>query len=98
MSQRVISFHYTLTDASGQTIDSSIGQEPMQYMEGAQQIIPGLEKEIQGLKAKDKKKIQVAAAEAYGPRDERFVMDVPLEKIPAKDLKIGQMFQITADK
>jgi len=98
MNPRVVSFHYTLIDPSGQTLDSSIGHEPMTYMEGGQQIIPGLERQIQGLKAKDKKKIQVPAAEAYGLRDDRFVMDVPFEKIPVKDLKVGQQFQITTDK
>src|SRR5579885_958275 len=97
MNPRVVTFHYTLTDPSGQTIDSSVGHEPMMYMEGLRQIIPGLERQIQPLKAKDKKKIQVPAAEAYGPRDERYVMDVPLEKIPVKDLKVGQQFQITPD-
>lgn len=97
MSPRVVSIHYTLTDHSGQTLDSSIGQEPLKYMEGAQQIIPGLEQQLKALKVKDKKKIQVPAAEAYGARDDRFVMDVPLEKLPVKDLQVGQQFQINAD-
>lgn len=97
MSPRVVTFHYTLTDPSGQTIDSSAGHEPMTYMEGAQQIIPGLESRIQPLRAKDKKKIQVPAAEGYGPRDERFIMDVPLDRLPVKDLHVGQQFQITTD-
>ena len=97
MNPRVVSFHYTLTDSSGKTIDSSVGQEPMTYREGGQQIIPGLERRIQALGAKDKKKIQVPAAEAYGLRDERLVMNVPLERMPTKDLKVGQKFQINND-
>ncbi|HEX5036909.1 MAG TPA: peptidylprolyl isomerase [bacterium] len=96
MNPRVVTFHYTLTDPAGKTLDSSVGQEPMTYMEGAEQIIPGLEKQIQALKAKDKKKIQVPAAEAYGARDDRFIMNVPLDRLP-KTLKIGQQFTITAD-
>jgi FKBP-type peptidyl-prolyl cis-trans isomerase SlyD len=96
MNPRVVTFHYTLTDPAGKTLDSSAGLEPMTYMEGAQQIIPGLEKQMQPLKAGDKKKVQVPAAEAYGPRDERFVMNVPLDRLP-KTLKIGQQFTITAD-
>ena len=96
MSQRVISFHYTLTDPSGQTIDSSVGQEPMVYMEGAQQIIPGLENQIRLLQVKEKKKINVPAAEAYGNREESFVIQVPLEKMP-KDIQLGQQFQVNAD-
>jgi FKBP-type peptidyl-prolyl cis-trans isomerase SlyD len=96
MNPRVVTFHYTLTDPAGKTLDSSVGQEPMTYMEGAEQISPGLEKQMQALKAKDKKKIQVPAAEAYGLRDDRFVMNVPLDRLP-KTLKIGQQFTITAD-
>lgn len=96
MNPRVVTFHYTLTDPAGKTLDSSVGQEPMTYMEGAEQIIPGLEKQLQPLKAKDKKKIKVPAAEAYGPRDDRFLMSVPLERLP-KTIQIGQQFTITAD-
>lgn len=97
MSPRVISIHYTLTDKSGQTIDSSVGQEPLSYIEGGQQIIPGLEKQIQPLKTKDKKKIEVPADEAYGVRDERFVLEVPLDRLPVKNLQIGQQFQVSED-
>ena len=96
MSPRVVTFHYTLTDKNGQTIDSSVGQEPMTYMEGAQQIIPGLESRILPLKAKDKSKIQVPAEEGYGKRDERAVINVPRERLP-KELEVGQQFQVTQD-
>jgi FKBP-type peptidyl-prolyl cis-trans isomerase SlyD len=98
MNPRVVSFHYTLTDPAGQTIDSSAGHEPLMYMEGSHQIIPGLERQITTLKVSDKKKIQVPAAEAYGLRDNRYIMDVPLDKLPVKDLQVGQMFQISEDK
>ena len=98
MSPRVVSFHYTLTDNAGNTVDSSIGQAPLTYMEGGHQIIPGLERQLQTLKEKDKKKISVPFAEAYGPREDRFIMNVPREKIPVKDVKVGQQFQITQDQ
>jgi FKBP-type peptidyl-prolyl cis-trans isomerase SlyD len=65
MQPRVISFHYTLTGPQGNTIDSSEGNAPLMYMEGAGQIIPGLEDRMKDLKKGEKKKIQVPAAEAY---------------------------------
>ena len=68
MSQKVISFHYTLTDKSDKVIDASKGRGPVTFMEGAGQIIPGLEKQLTALKVGDKKKIEVPAAEAYGER------------------------------
>ena len=71
---RVVSFHYTLTDPKGQKLDSSAGREPMTYMEGAGQIIPGLEQELQGLKVEEKKRIMVPAKSAYGVRDEKFLI------------------------
>ncbi len=97
MKARVISFHYTLTNAEGKKLDSSVGQTPLSYLEGAHQIIPGLEKEIKPLKVKDKKKIKVTPEEAYGLRDERFVVQVPRENLPKKDLKVGDQFQVAND-
>jgi len=97
MNPRVVTFHYTLTDKGGQTIDSSAGHEPMTYMEGAQQIIPGLERQMTTLKAKEKAKIQVPASEAYGARDERVVLNVPLDRLP-KTVQIGQQFQVSQDR
>lgn len=91
----VIAFHYTLTGPTGATLDSSVGQEPMSFIEGSGQIIPGLEKKIKGLK--DKQKIAIAAAEAYGQRDDRLVLKVPRDKLPAGDIALGTQFQISGD-
>ena len=65
---RVVSFHYTLTDGAGKVIDSSKGQAPLTFMEGSGAIIPGLERQMAGLKKGESKKISVLAAEAYGAR------------------------------
>ncbi len=92
MKKRVVSFHYTLTDADGKMLDSSSGREPLTYMEGVGQIIPGLEKELANLKKGDKRKISVAAAEAYGLRDEAKIIKVPRETLPAQGIKVGDRF------
>lgn len=90
--QRVISMHYTLTDPKGVTLDSSIGGEPLTYMEEAGQIIPGLESEVKKLKKGDKKKIDVAPEQAYGLRNEQLMVPVPREQFPKQDIKVGDQF------
>lgn len=98
MNPRIVSFHYTLTDPSGKTLDSSAGQEPLTYMEGASQIIPGLEKAMLLLQAQDKRKISVPAAEAYGPREESQIFEISKDKFPPGNIKVGDQFQAGADE
>jgi FKBP-type peptidyl-prolyl cis-trans isomerase SlyD len=93
MAAKVISFHYTLTDSSGKTLDSSEGDEPLSFLEGVGQIIPGLETALSKLKVGEKKKINVPAKDAYGHRDDKKLVEVALEQLPKKDVKIGDMFQ-----
>jgi FKBP-type peptidyl-prolyl cis-trans isomerase SlyD len=93
MAAKVISFHYKLTDPKGTELDSSEGSEPLSYLEGVGQIIPGLETALAKLKVGEKKKINVAARDAYGEHDEKKLVEVPLEQLPKKDIKIGDMFQ-----
>ena len=97
MTAKVISFHYTLTDPSGKKLDSSEGDEPLSFLEGAGQIIPGLEAALSKLKAGEKKQVKVVAKDAYGNRDDKKVVEVPLEQLPKKDVKIGDMFQTGQD-
>ncbi|AZZ95005.1 MULTISPECIES: FKBP-type peptidyl-prolyl cis-trans isomerase [unclassified Hahella] len=76
---RVVSIHYTLTNDDGEVIDSSVGGEPLAYLEGAQNIIPGLENALRELSAGDKKKVSVDPADAYGEYSAELVQVVPLE-------------------
>lgn len=69
MAPKVISFHYTLTNKAGETLDSSQGGDPFSFIEGMGQIIPGLENALSALKDGDTKVILVPAADAYGERD-----------------------------
>ena len=66
LNPRVVSFHYTLKNSKGEQLESSFGSDPLMFLEGVGQIIPGLEKEIQMMKAGDKKVITVKASDAYG--------------------------------
>jgi FKBP-type peptidyl-prolyl cis-trans isomerase SlyD len=97
MNPKVITFHYTLTDSSGTMLDSSVGSEPLAFLSGMGQIIPGLERELAGLKKGDKKRVTVAAKDAYGMHDPANVVAVALEKMPAKNIKVGDQFRAGND-
>ncbi len=73
----IVSFDYTLTNGDGQVLDTSSGKQPLSYLHGAGNIIPGLENELAGKQAGDNVKVTVAPAEAYGERDEKLVQPVP---------------------
>jgi FKBP-type peptidyl-prolyl cis-trans isomerase SlyD len=93
---RVVSMHYTLTDETGAVLDSSReGGEPLSYLEGAGNIIPGLEKELLSMKAGDKKVVNVAAKEAYGEKRDDMIAKVPMTQFgpDAGKLKVGDRFQ-----
>jgi len=65
----VVSIDYTLTLDDGTEIDTSRGQEPLAYLHGHGQLIPGLERELYGMSVGDSKKVAVAPADGYGDVD-----------------------------
>lgn len=79
---KVVTFHYTLKDEEGAQMESSRESQPMSYLHGAQNIIPGLEKAMQGKQAGDEFEVTVEPAEAYGERNEGNV-----QRVPAKHFK-----------
>lgn len=89
---KVVTFHYTLKDAKGVQLESSFGDEPMSYLEGVGQVIPGLEDQMHGLKKGDKKTINVKAADAYGEVEKDMIVQVPRAQLPKKDIVIGDQF------
>ncbi len=98
MSRRVIGFHYTLTDKAGTVIDSSVGDEPLIFLEQSHQIIPGLERVLVLMNVGDKRKIEVKAADAYGDVNQELIIKVKRTQFPpGADLKIGDQFQVNED-
>jgi FKBP-type peptidyl-prolyl cis-trans isomerase SlyD len=87
----VVTIEYTLTDGAGNFIESTSGKEPLTYIHGAGQIVPGLERELNGLKAGDEKKVQVRPEEGYGLPDEKAFQEFPKEKVPPEAHKVGAM-------
>jgi FKBP-type peptidyl-prolyl cis-trans isomerase SlyD len=84
-------FDYTLTDDEGKVVDSSKGKEPMHYVHGKGQIIPGLEKELSGMAVGSEKKVTIKPEDAYGPVNPQAFQEVPKEKLPPEALKVGTM-------
>ena len=81
----VVSIDYTLTDDEGQVIDTSEGREPLVYLHGHNNIIPGLEKAIEGKEAGIELDVQVPPEEGYGPYREELVQDVPRDAFAGMD-------------
>jgi len=90
----IVSIHYTLKDDAGTTIDSSEGKDPLNYLHGAGNIIPGLERGLVGKSAGDKVQVTVQPEDGYGPVNEEMVQKVPREAFPGVDeIEPGMQFQ-----
>lgn len=93
-NQKVVSIHYTLTNEAGQVLDSSENQEPLAYIHGHGNIIPGLENALAGLSKGEKLKVTVAPADGYGERDDSRVQAVPRSAFQGvDDITPGMQFQ-----
>ncbi|MBI5690938.1 MAG: peptidylprolyl isomerase [Verrucomicrobia bacterium] len=91
---RIVSFHYTLRDPSGRVLDSSAGNEPITYLEGAGQIIDGLDEQLRRAQAGEKSRVEVPARKAYGERNPDQVQRVKRELLPIEgELRVGDQFQ-----
>jgi len=91
---KVVSINYVLTDNSNTVIDSSEGGEPLAYLHGANNIIPGLENALTGKVAGDKLKVTVAPEDAYGVREEEMIQLIPRERFePGVEIEVGMQFQ-----
>jgi FKBP-type peptidyl-prolyl cis-trans isomerase SlyD len=77
---RVISIDYTLTDEHNNILDSTSGSESFDYLHGFENIIPGLERALEGKKQGDHFSVTLPSADAYGERDERLIIDIPLDR------------------
>ena len=91
-----VSIHYVLTDGAGTELDNSRKEEPMVYLHGAGQIIPGLEKALYEKSVGDKLKVTVVPEEAYGERRDDMEQVVPMSMFEGMD-KVEEGMQFHAD-
>jgi len=90
----VVSIHYTLTDDTGTVLDSSREGDPLKYLHGANNIIPGLENELTGKTAGASMKVTVEPENAYGPHSPEAIQTVPRSAFEGvEDVQPGMQFQ-----
>jgi FKBP-type peptidyl-prolyl cis-trans isomerase SlyD len=92
-ARKVVSIEYVLSDDAGKVLDSSRGREPLSYLHGAGNIVPGLEKALEGKAEGDTIEVSVPPEEGYGLRDERLIQNVAVRKLPDKKAQVGQQLR-----
>jgi FKBP-type peptidyl-prolyl cis-trans isomerase 2 len=85
----MVSFDYTLKGTDGKVIETSKGKQPLSYVHGQRRMIPGLERELTGMKVGGEKHVTVKPEDAYGVVNKNAFEEIPKEKIPANGLKVG---------
>jgi FKBP-type peptidyl-prolyl cis-trans isomerase SlyD len=89
-----VAFDYRLTLDSGEEVDRSPENQPISFITGSRQVVPGLEKGMMGMTVGDRSKISVEPEDAYGPVNPELIGDVPRNQFPRDmELKPGMMFQ-----
>lgn len=92
-----VSLEYTLYLEDGTVADTNVGKAPLEFEQGANMIIKGLESSLAGLKAGDTKKVTISPEEAYGAVDTNALKEVPKDKIPPDALKVGTVLQASGE-
>jgi FKBP-type peptidyl-prolyl cis-trans isomerase 2 len=94
-----VKMHYKVSLADGEVVEDSADGGPIEVVFGAGDVIPGLERELEGMAPGDEKHLEIAPADAYGERDEEAVAMVPRSQFPPdQELSPGMVFSVrTAD-
>lgn len=88
---KTVSITYTLTLDNGETIESNVNEEPLTFTQGSHEIIPGLEKALEGKSVGDIFRVSVQPEEGYGPAVEEARINIPKEQLPPDAHEIGAM-------
>ncbi len=88
-----VSFEFTLRLDDQIVLDTNIGGKPLSYIHGLEQLMPGLEKGLAGLRVGESKKVVVQPEEGYGPIDNHAFMEAKKSNIPPEALKVGSIVE-----
>jgi peptidylprolyl isomerase len=90
-----VRIHYAGTLDDGSPFDSSEGRDPLEFTLGSGQVIPGFDKAVDGMTVGESKNVNIAPEDAYGPRHEQMVQEVPRSALP-DDLEPEMGMQLQA--
>ena len=91
---KVVLMHYTLKNDAGDVIDSSDGADPLPFLQGHGNIIPGLESALEGSKVGDKLDVSIKPEEGYGERMKDAIQEIPSSALQGVDeVKVGMQLQ-----
>ena len=97
-TNHVVSIHYTLKGDAGEVIDSSAGGEPLAYLHGHGNLVPGLERELTGKNAGDKLQVKISPADGYGEYDPQLVQRVPRRALKGVgNVRVGMRLHAQTD-
>jgi peptidylprolyl isomerase len=97
VSGDTVTVHYTGTLADGTQFDSSEGREPLLFTLGAGDVIPGFDEAVTGLEPGEKTTVTIPSEEAYGPRYDEAVQEVPIDAFGEGAPDIGAVITVIAD-
>jgi peptidylprolyl isomerase len=90
-----VKVHYTGILNDGTIFDTSRGRDPLEFTIGKREVIPGFEQAVQGMGLGESSTFDIPVDQAYGPRDERLVLQVPRQQIPQDiELAINDRLQV----
>ncbi|HEX4389578.1 MAG TPA: peptidylprolyl isomerase [Steroidobacteraceae bacterium] len=96
---QVVSIHYTLKNDAGEVLDGSAGKEPLTYLHGHGNLIPGLERELAGKNVGDKLTVSIAPADGYGDYDKALVQRVPRRALKGiQHVRVGMQLQAQTEQ
>ncbi|MBD2701957.1 peptidylprolyl isomerase [Spirosoma sp. BT702] len=89
----VAAIHYTLRDSNGTILDTSQGRDPLYYLHGAQNLIPGMEESLEGRQPGDHFQVEISPEKGYGKRDPNLTERVPRKAFGGQTVEVGMQFQ-----
>jgi len=95
--KKAVAIEFTLKDEAGEVIETSVGSEPLWYLQGIGNIVPGLERALEGKDVGETVDVKLAPADAYGERDEKEVRKIPLRKFKAPRIQVGGRYPMQGD-
>jgi FKBP-type peptidyl-prolyl cis-trans isomerase SlyD len=81
---RVVLLDYMVRVATGKVVETSAGKAPIEYLHGAGQILPALERALEGLKEGEQAAFSIAPEDAYGERNDENIVSLPRSLFPAE--------------